>query len=154
MWTFNYSLRFSNSNYLPQLRKQDPKVLFYFLPDGKVVLLVTVTNRVKTEPNAFPLMFSSIHSFFFLLVMTLFTKKHCSFNLNGVQRVGRRWNGSEYDRCSLNPIQKHLRHTEFSVFKKARNQSIIRDNRDLLWVINSCLLLYDKLVSLFLSSQC
>lgn len=48
-----------------QLRKQDPKVLFYFLPDGKVVLFMTVTNRVKTEPNAFPLMFQVFIAFFF-----------------------------------------------------------------------------------------
>lgn len=51
-----------------QLRKQDPKVLFYFLPDGKVVLFMTVTNRVKTEPNAFPLMFQVFIAFFFFSV--------------------------------------------------------------------------------------
>ena len=47
-----------------QLRKQDPKVLCYFLPDGKVVLFVTVTNSVKTEPDAFPPRFQAFIAFF------------------------------------------------------------------------------------------
>lgn len=112
-----------------QLWKQDPMLLFYFLPYGKwhsSWLWQIGQTRAKLISSEVP----DIQRCF-LLVMNLSTQGHQGFNLNWIQRIGRRWHQSGYDRCSLNPVKKDLCHTLLSCFRKTHNQRIICDNRDL-----------------------